>query len=340
MPTGDKKVTIVLNKFQKELCNIIQEPLPLCPAPFAVIAERLDSDEAAVIGQLQELKSLGIIRRFSASINYRALGKVAVLVTAQIPNNDLTTVTCVINALPGVSHNYLRDHEYNLWFTLQADSIEKIEKLLANLSNRLGCEFHSMPATKVFKLRVRFDADFPEKALALADVEADACNAGTFDSEPVNLTSLEKDILIKLQTDLVISPRPFDFLATDTIVVGAVIETIQSLIGKGVIRPLNAVLNHHKLGFGANVMFCAEVGHDRVDHVGKKLARLKVVSHCYERKTFEGWSYNLFAMMHARTPEQIRQVIDQFTSAEQIDKFELLTTAAELKKQPVKQNFN
>jgi len=332
-------VTIALNKFQKELCNIIQEPLPLRPAPFAVIAERLGSDEATVIEQLQELKSLGIIRRFSGTINYRALGKVAALVTASVPNNDLTTVTAVINALPGVSHNYLRDHKYNLWFTLQDDSIEQIEKLLANLSCRLGCKFHSMPATKVFKLRVRFDADFPKEALALADVEGDACNAGTFDPEPVNLTNLEKDILTKLQTDLVISPRPFDFLATDTITVEAAIETTQSLIDKGVIRPLSVVLNHHKLGFDTNVMFCAHIPPDRVDHVGKRLAQLKIVSHCYERKTFEGWPYNLFAMMHARTGEQIRLVTDQFTAAEQINEFELLGTTAELKKEPVKQNF-
>ena len=332
-------MTIALNKFQKELCNIIQEPLPLCPQPFAIIAEHLSSDEATVISQLQELKSLGIIRRFSVSINYRALGKVAVLVTTSVPDNELTTVTAVINSLPSVSHNYLRGHEYNMWFTLQADNNEQMEKLLANLSRRLGCRFHSMPATKVFKLRVRFDADFPEEVLALADVEADACDVGTFDSEPVNLTSLEKDILTKLQTDLVISPRPFDFLATDTITVGTAIEAIQSLVDKGVIRPPSTVLNHRKLGLGANVMFCAKVPPDRVYHVGKKLAQLKIVSHCYERKTFEGWPYNLFAMMHARTPEQIRRVTNEFTAAEQIGEFELLATTAELKKKPVKHSF-
>jgi len=332
-------MTIALNKFQKELCNIIQEPLPLRPAPFADIAERLSSDEATVISQLQELKSLGIIRRFNGTINYRALGKVAALVTAHIPENDLTAAIAVINALPGVSHNYLREHKYNLWFTLQADSIEQIENLLANLSRRLGCRFHSMPATKVFKLYVRFDADFPEKVSALPDVETDTYDVGTLNSEPTNLTSLEKDILTKLQEDLEISHRPFDCLATDTITVEAAIEAIQSLIDKGVIRAPSAILNHHKLGFDANVMLCAKVPPERIDNVGKRLAQLKIVSHCYERKTFQGWPYNLFAMMHVRTPEQIRLVTDQFTAAEQIDEFELLFTTAELKKEPVKQYF-
>jgi len=332
-------MAIALDRFQKKLCNIIQEPLPLCRSPFAVIAEHLSSDEATVINRLRELKSLGIIRRFGATINYRTLGKVTALVTAQIPNNDLTAVTTVVNALPDVSHNYLRDHHYNLWFTLQADNTGQIDKLLANLSRRLGCKFHSLNATKVFKLRVRFDADFPEEVLALADIEADAYEVGSFDWEPANLTSVEKHILAKLQTDLEISPRPFDFLTTDTVDIKTAVETIKSLIAKGVIRSVAAVLNHRKLGFGANVMFCAAVKSDRVEDVGQKLANLKIVSHCYERKTFQGWPYNLFAMMHARTSEQIRRLTDEFTTAEQIDEFELLATTAELKKKPVKQIF-
>jgi len=332
-------VTIALDQFQKKLCNIIQDPLPLCRSPFAIIAERLGSDEATVIGQLQGLKSLGIIRRFSASINYHALGKVAALVTASVLNDDLTTVTAVINALPGVSHNYLRDHHYNLWFTLQADNTGQIDKLLANLSRRLGCKFHSLSATKVFKLRVRFDTGFGADTFSLADAQSEVGDVRPVDSTSVELSTVEKDILTKLQTDLEISPRPFDFLVTDTVDIETAVETIGSLIDKSVIRSVAAVLNHHKLGFGANVMFCAAVKSDRVEHVGKKLAKLKIVSHCYERKTFEGWPYNLFAMMHARTGEQIRRVTDEFTAAEQIDEFELLATTAELKKKPVKQSF-
>jgi DNA-binding Lrp family transcriptional regulator len=332
-------VTIELDEFQKKLCNFLQDPLPMCRTPFAALAEQLNSDESTVITQIQELKSLGIIRRFSVTISYRALGKAATLVTASVPDNELTTVTAVINSLPGVSHNYLRDHQYNLWFTLQADSIEQTENLLANLSRLLGCRFHSMPATKVFKLRVRFDPDFPTEPLSLAQVRTEVVEDHLSGDTPLSLNTVEKGVLTKLQTDLEIVPKPFDFLATDSVDIDTVIETIQSLTDKGVIRPLAAILNHHKLGFCANIMFCAEIVPDRVDHVGKRLAGLKIVSHCYERKTFEGWPYNLFAMMHARTGDQIRRITDQFSAAEQIDKFELLATAAELKKEPVKQSF-
>ena len=336
---GKKKVAIALNKFQKKLCNIIQEPLPLRADPFAAIAERLKSDEATVIEQLQKLKAFGIIRSFRATVNCRSLGKVATLVTAHIPANDLVAVAAVINAMPGVSHNYLRDHNFNLWFTLQADNNEQIEKLLANLSHRLGCEFHSLPATKVFKLHVRFDPDLAEENLSVPEIQNDTYETVNLDSVPAHLTELEKDILTKLQKDLEISPRPFDFLVPDTVDIETALETIQSLTDKGVIRSVAAVLNYRKLGFAANVMFCARVKSDIVDYVGQKLAGLKIVSHCYERKTFRGWPYNIYAMMHARTDGQIRRVINEITASEKIEEFQLLATTEELKKKPVKQSF-
>jgi len=99
------------------------------------------------------------------------------------------------------------------------------------------------------------------------------------------------------------------------------------------------VVDHRKLGFVANVLFAAEVPQARIVKAGKRLARSEIVSHCYERETFENWPYNLFAMMHGRSMGQIQHVIDEFVEAEKIDSFRLLPTKAELKKQPVKHKF-
>jgi len=99
------------------------------------------------------------------------------------------------------------------------------------------------------------------------------------------------------------------------------------------------VVDHRKLGFTANVLFVSEVPQDRVIRVGEELARFKVVSHCYKRGTFEGWPYNLFAMMHGKSFGDIQRVIDRFVEAEKVDLYELLPTKAELKKQPVKYQF-
>ena len=333
-------MTITLNKFQKQLCNVLQEPLPICARPFEAIAEKLATDESTVISETEKLKSIGLIRRFSASVNSRALGKAATLVTAHVPEKDMAIITIVINALPGVSHNYLRDHHYNLWFTLQADTDEQLQTLITNLSKRLGTQFHALPAIRLFKLDVHFDTDFSASTLSVIDSEAEIHEVACSGTGAVTLSNLEKTILTKLQSDLEIAPRPFDFLVTDTIDIDTVIRTIQSLTDKGVIRRIGAVLDYRKLGFNANVMFCTRVEPDRTTHIGTKLARFKIVSHCYERKTFEGWPYNLFAMMHAQSLSQIRQVIDKFTAAEQIEEFELLATTAELKKQPVRHDFS
>jgi DNA-binding Lrp family transcriptional regulator len=349
-------VTVQLNKFQKQLCSILQEPLLICATPFEALAEKLVTDESTVISETENLKSLGLIRRFCASVNCRALGKTATLVTAHVPDDDLAIVTTVINALPGVSHNYLRDHHYNLWFTLQADSDEQLQTLLKNLSSRLGIQFCSLPATRLFKLNVHF-AMYEPDSFRHSEIDfSPACpefnrrkrsRSGSEESQSdalkvskPHLNDFEKTILVQLQSDLEISSRPFDFLVTGTADIDTVIRTIQSLVDKRVIRRIGAVLNYHKLGFDANVMFCAHVEPEKTAYVGAKLARLKIVSHCYERKTFQGWHYNLLAMMHAQTLDHIRAAVDKFTSAEQIEKFELLPTIAELKKQPVRHDFS
>ena len=133
--------------------------------------------------------------------------------------------------------------------------------------------------------------------------------------------------------------KPFDFLCRGGLEEEEVLRIIAELIDKGVIRRIAAVVDHRKLGFVANVLFCSEVPADRVVEAGERLARFKMVSHCYERETFEGWPYNLFAMLHGRSMGQIQHVINKFIEAERIDSFELLPTAAELKKRPVKYYF-
>jgi len=136
-----------------------------------------------------------------------------------------------------------------------------------------------------------------------------------------------------------LTSEPFDFLCSESLEREDVLRIITELIEKGVIRRIAATVAHHKLGFVANVLFAGEVPQDRIVEAGEKLARFGMVSHCYERKTFGDWPYNLFAMMHGRSMGEIQRAIDKFTEAEKIDSFELLPTVAELKKQPVRYQF-
>jgi len=325
-------VSVRLTKLQKRLCNALQEGLPICPKPYADLAEFLGSDEETVLQEVRQLKEKGVIRRICALINSLALGLTGTLVAAHIPEENLQEVTEAVNGLENVSHNYLRKHYYNLWFTLQADSAEQIEVTVSNLSGRFGIDFYSLPVKRVFKLDVRFDAE-GEGQLA-GDIEQIP------KSETVEINEVEKQILSRLEDDLEVISEPFNFLCSEGLEIEEVLRIVQGLIDKGVIRRVAAIVDHRKLGFVANILFCSKVPQNRIVETGQALARFGAVSHCYERETIKDWPYNLFAMMHGRSMGEIQHLINKFTEAEKIDSFELLPTAAELKKQPVKHRFH
>lgn len=324
-------MSVRLTKLQRQLCNELQKGLPVRSRPFDDLAGFLGSDEETILQQIAQLKKEGFIRRISALINHRALGKTSTLAAAHVPQENLQEVTQAVNSLEGVSHNYLRKHHYNLWFTLQGRSAEEIALTLSNLSGRFGIDFHSLPVTHVFKLDVRFDA---EGQSPLTEESVDVPK-----SEKVQLSESEKRILSKLQQDLQVTPKPFEFLCGEGFGSEEVLQIIQALIDKGVIRRIAAMVDYHKLGFVHNVLFVSEVTAGRVVEAGERLARFRMVSHCYERRTFEGWPYNLFAMMHAKSMGDIQRVIDKFIEAGGIKSFELLPTVEELKKRSVKHTF-
>ena len=324
-------MSLRLTKLQKQLCNARQDGLPICSRPFDDLAKFLDSDEKTVLQEIRHLNREGFIRRISALINYRALGRASTLVAAHIPQENLQEVIEAVNSLRDVSHNYLRKHYYNLWFTFQAESPGQIGVMLSNLSARFDIDFHSLPVKRIFKLDVRFDTE--SEGQLSQDVEEIP------ESEAVELNESEELILSKLQDDLEPIAKPFDFLCSEGLGGEEALRVIAELIDKGVIRRIAAVVDHRKLGFVANVLFAGEVSQDKVIEAGKALARFRVVSHCYERRALKDWPYNLFAMMHGRSIGEIQRVVDKFIEAEKIDLFELLPTTAELKKQPVKHRF-
>jgi DNA-binding Lrp family transcriptional regulator len=325
-----------LTKFQKQLCNLLQDGLPICQRPFTEIAKILKCDELTVLEHARLLKEMGIIRRFQAIVNYRALGRISTLVAAHLPENIFNNVAKAVNSLESVSHNYRRDHYYNLWFTLQMQSQIQIESKLAELSTKFGTGFYSLPVENSFKLDVRFDA---ERFVMRGGDAGLAYNNIQLDDKPVKLNKNEKLILTSLQKGLKLVPEPFDFLVVTGKDVKADLEMMKQLVDKGVIRRIAAVLDHRRLGFETNVLFVCEIPRDRIIEAGRRLASLESVSHCYHRKVFEGWPYNLFGMMHARDEERIRNDIDKFVEFENVENYELLQTVTELKKQPVRYNL-
>ncbi len=325
-------MSVTLTDFQKQLCNRLQRGLPICSQPYAAIGKALDRTEAEVLQQINELKNAGVVRRVAAVVNHRALGFSSTLVTAHVPSEQLPPVTAAINALPGVSHNYLRQHRFNMWFTLQEKSPAQVQATLLGLQGRFGIDFHSLPVTKIFKLDVRFDAESDDNVL-LQDVER------VPQSDPVELTDTHRQVLAALQGGLEVTSRPFDKVRPEPMTKADLFAQLTELIDSGVIRRIAGVVNHHKIGFAANVMFAGQVDPEHIAEAGRWLAHSGTVSHCYEREVFEGWPYNLFAMLHGRTMAQIQKTLDHFAATGHVRTFELLPTQAELKKQPVRHSF-
>jgi siroheme decarboxylase len=331
-----------LSAFEKRLCNALQDGLPACRRPYAEVAKQLRVDEQKVLEGTRRLVKRGVIRRIGAVVNWRAIGKASTLVTACVAEEKLKKVVEAVNRLEGVSHNYLRRHHFNLWFTLRADSQKEITAILKKLSKRFNAAFYSLPVKRTFKLDVRFDAESGGRSLLPRRGTPNAECCPPVLSVVEGLNTIDKRILAGLEGGLKVVKRPFDFISEDEFEIADGLLHIEGMIQEGVISRLGAIVNHHKLGFVANAMFVCKVSprqrhsrapaKDMLGQAGQKLAGLNIVSHCYQRKTFACWPYNLFAMMHGRSQADIRRVVERFVKLEGLEKWELLATVEKLKR--------
>jgi DNA-binding Lrp family transcriptional regulator len=147
-----------LDETDKSILNRIQSNFPIEPRPFKVIGQDLGLEEDDVIKRIRRLKQEGIIRRIGGNFVPDKLGYVSTLCTARVPLDQLNEFTTIVNQYPGVTHNYQRDNEFNVWFTLIAPSMAEIEAKLAEIAAKTGVhEILNLPATNVFKIKAQFD---------------------------------------------------------------------------------------------------------------------------------------------------------------------------------------
>jgi siroheme decarboxylase len=149
-----------LGRKDRLILNEIQRNFPITHRPFLALARRLKLREKEIIQRVQKLKDVGIIRRIGASFSARAVGFTSTLCAARVPGQKIEKFVAVVNTYPGVTHNYEREGEYNLWFTLIAPSRRKIHQILAEISRKTGVrEILNLPALKTFKIAVDFSFD-------------------------------------------------------------------------------------------------------------------------------------------------------------------------------------
>ncbi len=295
----------------KALLTRLQTHIPLVERPFEALAGELSIPESEVIARTRAMSEARLIRQISAIFNGRALGYDSCLVAAQYAPEHLERAARIVSSHPGVSHNYRRDHEFNLWYTIAVPPEQSLEEEVAALHRLSGAKStRPLPSVRLFKLGVQLDM---EDGPGDARRETNAGRASSSDSGPATPLA-DRDIraVKALQDPFPVTERPFDRAAEvhGFSSVAGLLETAADLHRRGVMRRFSAVLRHREAGFRANGMVVWKVSPDDCERAGAAMARFAKVSHCYQRPTYDDWPYGLFSMIHGRTPEEVQECVD------------------------------
>ncbi len=147
-----------MDEIDKKILNILQKEFPLEEQPYLIVGERCCISEDETISRIQEMKKKGIIRRIGAVFDGAKLGRVSTLCAARVPEEKIESFVQIVNANKNVTHNYRRDHEYNIWFTVSAENAKELEKFLKEVKEKTGvADILDMRATRTFKINASFD---------------------------------------------------------------------------------------------------------------------------------------------------------------------------------------
>jgi DNA-binding Lrp family transcriptional regulator len=283
------------------LLNEFQRDFPLCPTPFAVIAERMQCDEATVLDSLRQLQESGAISRVGAVFAPRSVGA-STLAALAVPRDRLEAVAAMVSAYPGVNHNYEREHAYNLWFVATAADEPMLADLLARIGDSTGCPPIALPLLEEFHIDLGFDLLHGGKVQRAVR----RCEQRPTSPE-------ERRLIAALQPGLPLVSRPFAQLAEQCGMPEAdLVERLAEWLDDGCIKRFGVVVRHHELGFRANAMVVFDVPDDAVSAVGQRLAREAGVTLCYRRQRhLPHWRHNLFCMVHGRSRDEVMPVIER-----------------------------
>jgi len=322
-----------MDETDKRLLDTIQDDFPLIGGPFHKLASLLNISSDDVIMRLKRLKSDGIIRRIGAIFDSKKLGYFSTLCAMEVPPYCVDEVARIINGYTGVTHNYIRDHDYNMWFTITARSQQELEKVIAEIKENSGIEeLMELPAVRMFKIRVRFPMSDPASDVKTQEPQSSKKSSAS----EVILTEVEKNIIREIQGDIPLY-LPFETIADKLgIEVEELLEKIQKMKVQGTIRRFGAIVRHRNLGFRANAMGVWVVPDNRAEEVGIKMAAFPQVSHCYQRPVRPGWPYNLFTMIHGKSAGECEKTAKLISEKTGIKDYCLLYSTRELKKASMK----
>jgi len=149
----------VWDEVDRKILDFLQNDFPLAVQPYAVMADRLGVSEDDLMTRIAVMKDCGLIRRIGGIMDSRNLGFYSTLCAVSVPETRIEEAAQIINRQPGVTHNYLRDHDYNMWFTVTMPSQGETIMVIQGLETSLGLNIISMPAEKVYKIKVSFNME-------------------------------------------------------------------------------------------------------------------------------------------------------------------------------------
>jgi len=320
-----------LDDLDKRLLNLMQGSFPIEPRPYRRIAELAGVAEEQVLTRIQHLLDERIIRQVTPIFDTRALGYSSMLVAAKVDPENPHRAAQVINAHPGVSHNYLRNHEFNLWFTIatEPDSPLGLDGTLQALAAEAGAEsVRQLPTLKLFKIRMDLEMEGDTQALASAALATEPIE---LDPQPYDESDIET--IKALQGDMPVVPEPY---APAAAALGQdqerFLDHLAGMQERGLLRRVAAILYHRRAGFSANGMGVWKVSEPDIHEVGRRMAAVRGISHCYQRPTYADWPYSVFTMAHGRSKEECDAILDSIAEMTGIEERATLYSSTEFKK--------
>jgi DNA-binding Lrp family transcriptional regulator len=324
-----------LTKIERQILQIIQSDFPLTAKPYEEIGKSTGLSEQKVITILTSLKKRNILREICAIFNARYLGFTSALISFQVNEHRIDAVAQIINQHPGVSHNYQREHPYNLWFTLSVPQELEINKHVHTLATMTSCpNYLYLPSVKVFKRHVHLDIlDHLNNPRTITQA------SGEFPRMSSKITispEVQREIMSELQKDLSLSPTPFKDMAKRFDVKEKMFfNFLEFLKTTQKMSRFAGILKHRNLGFTANAMVVWNIPPHKVQAFVDHAITYRAISHCYERVVSPEWPYNIYTMIHGKSRVMTQGIIDDLSSRFAITSYEVLYSGKEYKKQRV-----
>ena len=322
---------IPLDETDRRLLNLLQGSFPLAERPYAEVARLAELPEDEVLRRTARLLEERIIREITPIFDTRVLGYKSMLVAAKVDPEHPWRAAKIINSHPGVSHNYLRDHDFNIWFTIATEPGSKLglDGTLKVLQRLTGAEsVRQLPTLRLFKIRMDLEMEKGTEALAAAAEAVDHK-----EPEAIPLSELDIAVIRATQGPMEAVPEPFAAPAAElSMPVPRLLEHLEDMRERKALRRVAAILFHRRAGFSANGMGVWKVPEERILELGPRMAAYRGISHCYQRPTYPDWPYSVFTMAHGRSKEECDAILDTIAAETGIEERRTLYSSTEFKK--------